>query len=168
MIVVLVVRHSVFGVEEVIAGDELKDHASKRPYVGRLVILSFKDDFGWAVLSGLDDVWIVSIGVTRITHVYNLDVEHHIANILEISPSLRVQLHIHSLLAGSFAFTADTHTIIDFLLQLFTKVFESYLISVGFRSKFGEIVWSVLFHELQILVSWVRENYMGVTIFALI
>jgi hypothetical protein len=46
MIVVLVVRHSVFGVEEVIAGDELKDHASKRPYVGRLVILSFKDDFG--------------------------------------------------------------------------------------------------------------------------
>jgi len=45
MIVVLVVHLSMFGVEEVITSDELKDHSGKGPNVGRLVILCFKDDF---------------------------------------------------------------------------------------------------------------------------
>ena len=96
MIVVLIVRLSMLGVEEVITSDELKDHAGKGPDVGRLVILCFKDDFWRAVLSSLDDVRVVSFCIARVTHVYDLYVKHHVADLLEVSALLRMQLHEQS------------------------------------------------------------------------
>ena len=168
MIVVLIVRLSMLGVEEVITSDELKDHAGKGPDVGRLVILCFKDDFWRAVLSGLDDVRVVSFCIARVTHVYDLYVKHHIADLLEVSALLRMQLHVHPLLASASTFTADAHTIIYFFLHLSPEIFESYFVAVRLSSKFLEIVGSMFLNELEIFSGWVREIHVGVTILTLL
>lgn len=54
MVIVLAILLSLARLEEEVTSGHLKDHARKRPQIGRLVILGANYDFWRAVLAGLN------------------------------------------------------------------------------------------------------------------
>ena len=162
VVVVLGVGLSLFRVEEVITSDELKDHAGERPDVGTSVVVAIKDDFWRTVLSGLDYVRVVLVGVAGVAHVDKLDVEHHVTDLLEVFTILGLHLHEHSLGPGAVDLTLDAHAEIDFLALLLAQVLVFKVIPFSLVFKGLEIVGGVFLHELLVLTGRVHEPDMSI------
>ena len=80
MVIVLRVRLALFGVEEVVTGDELEDHAGQGPDVRREIILALEDDLGGAVLARLNHIGVVRMLIARIPHVDDTRVKHRVTD----------------------------------------------------------------------------------------
>lgn len=95
MVVVLGVRLALLGVKEVVTGHKLEDHACQGPDIGGRVVFTVEDDLGRSVLPCLDHIRVVFVGVAGVTHIDDLDVEHAVADLLQLGQDLGLQLEVH-------------------------------------------------------------------------
>ena len=75
MVIVLFVCLAFLGLEEVVASDELEDHAGKTPNVSTFVVLASHDDFGPSILACLYNIGVMIVDPAGVAHIAKLDIE---------------------------------------------------------------------------------------------
>ena len=84
MVVVLFIRLTFARLKQVVACNELKDHARERPQVSSLIIFTVQNDLRTSVLACLNHTRIMVVYIARISHVANLNVEVQVGNVMEV------------------------------------------------------------------------------------
>ena len=84
MILILRILFAFLRLKEVVSCEELEDSAGERPKVGRLVIVSPKNDLWRAILASLDNIRELVVDIAGVSHVDELNCELHLFHFLDV------------------------------------------------------------------------------------
>ena len=163
MVIFLRIRHANLWFEEEVTCDELEDHAGETPDIRRGVVPAPENDLGRSILPSLNHVRSVVVSEAGVAHVDYLDVEHAIANLLQLRSSLGLQLVVHLQASIRALVTINSHSLLNLLALHSAEILILDFIPFSLVPEFLEVVGGVLLDELLVRPRRVLEPNVSIS-----
>ena len=133
MVVILSIGLTLFWIKKIVACHQLEYHTCQRPDIGTLIIVTAKNNLRRTVFTSLNDIRIMIILITRITHITKLNLNILFSHALNVIMGSRSHLFRSLLLCMQSLLRIDSQKSTFMLFQrvhqhiLWVRVLYSFL-----------------------------------------